>query len=75
VRAAAPLLERHEQEQHTEHELQEVDPGRRLTVVVGIGRTGEEQDHGSDDGKPDEPPEDERGAVRAGARRKPGRMR
>jgi hypothetical protein len=66
---AAPLPERDEDEQQSEDELQDVDPGRRLAVVVRVRRPRNRQDDRPDDREADEPPEHEGRPVGACPRR------
>ena len=64
ARPAAPLLEREQQQDQAEQQLEHVDPGRRLTPVVGAGRARDQEHDHADDREADEPAGHERRAVR-----------
>jgi putative acetyltransferase len=55
VRPRAP---RDEHEQRAEHELEDIDPRRRLAVVVGVIRPGDVKQDRSDDCEPEQPFDD-----------------
>jgi hypothetical protein len=60
VRPRTPLRQRNENEQEAEDELEDIDRGGWLALLVGIGGAGDEQDDRADNNESDEPADDER---------------